>query len=84
MLALGAGLAGDRPGSSAGLGRAALVLVWAGTLAQLVAILLATFLLIRPGPYVNPWNILMTIGAAVPVALVLFVTWMLNYGHFHI
>ena len=63
----------------------ALGLVWAAAASGAVAVIVATFVFIRDWPrYLTIGNILMTLAAAIPPAIIVAIAWVLKYGHFHI
>jgi hypothetical protein len=51
--------------------------------AELIAVPIATYLLIR-GTHVTIFNVLLTLVAAIPIGLVIAMAWTLKFGHFHI
>jgi hypothetical protein len=63
---------------------AAAGLLFGGGLVQLLAVLLATFLLVRDTRYLSVGKVILILLAAVPPLLIGFVLWVLKFGHFHI
>jgi hypothetical protein len=62
----------------------ALVLIAASGLVELFAVPVAIYLLLRGAPYLTLGNAVITVIAALPLAFVASVAWVLKYGHFHI
>jgi hypothetical protein len=63
---------------------AALVLIAAAGLVELLAVPVALFMLLRGGPYVTLGNVVITLLAAIPLVFVGFIVLVLKFGHFHI
>jgi len=53
-------------------------------LTELVAVSLATFLLLFRPRYISVMNVVMTLLGAIPLVLLGFVVFILKFGHFHI
>ena len=56
----------------------------AGGLTALVAVPAAVFLMLRDGHYVCARNIVLTLLATIPMAMVIFLAMALGFGHYHI
>jgi len=53
-------------------------------LTELVAVSLATFLLLFRPRYISMVNVVITVLGAIPLLVVGFAVFVLNFGHFHI